>query len=187
MRSSDVVAGWVAIDSGALPSVSEAFGASLGLVYGPWRGEMSFGYWLTQSETLAANLNASTNPNARGSFGKVAGSAKLCAEVWAPAPIAVSPCAGLELAWLSGEGNQSVPGSQTRREKVVSPEAGLLGIIALSKAVAGRLNLDVLFPLNRPTFGIYRQNGTPNLEEIPVHKPSFPALLVGAGVELHFR
>src|SRR5664280_893816 len=55
-RPSGLIAAWAAADYGSLPSVTQALGGSLGLLYGPWRGEASFGWWQPQSKTLDLSL-----------------------------------------------------------------------------------------------------------------------------------
>ncbi len=179
--ASGLIAAWVAGDSGSLPSFTEVVGGSLGLLYGPWRAEASFGWWSPKSKVL----NRPPNPGAAGEFGKLAGGATLCLTAWSPTPFALSPCAGLELARLSGTGSGDLKDSRTVYRWPVSAKAGVLGILNLTDALALRLDLDVLVPLNRPEFGYYVQGdqGQPKT----IFQPPLIAARFGLGVELHFR
>jgi len=179
--TSGLIAVWVGGDVGSLPSFTEVLGGSLGLLYGPWRGEVSFGYWFPKSK---ASLGPS-NPTAAGDFRKLAGSAELCLTIWAPSRFALSPCAGFELASLSGVGRGSLIETHTERRPTASAESGFLGILRLTDALALRLNLDVLLPLNRPEFGYYVQGNQG--EPSTIFRPALIAARARLGVELHFR
>ncbi len=175
---SGLVAAWVAGDIGSLPKFTEALGGSLGLLYGPWRAEASLGYWLPKHKVWGQI----PNPNAWGEFAKLAGSAELCVRAWAPSRFALSPCAGLELARLSGIGHEFPAQLPTAHRPVASAEAGALGILSLTDALALRFDLDVVLPLNRPRFGFYDPNG----DENTVFQPAWLAARARLGVELHF-
>ena len=175
MPVSGFVGAWAAIDYGSLPGVTEAFGGSLGFVYGPWRGETLFGGWLSKSKVM----DQPPYSNAGGDFGKLAGSARLCLTVWAPQRFGLAPCAGLELARMSGVGSQAL--TKTQRTTMISPEAGLLGTLSLTDIFALRFGMDVSFPLNRPTFGFGYQR-----EQQTLFLPSRAILTATAGVEMHF-
>ena len=134
VRRKGLIAAWADLDSGSLPSATEVFGGSLGLLYGRWRGETSFGYWLPKSTTWGGSLI----PNAGGKFGKLAGSAKLCRALWAPTRFALSPCAGLELARLSGTGNTSLSQGNTANLLAASVDAEVLGTLGITDFLALR-------------------------------------------------
>ncbi len=67
---------------------------------------------------------------------------------------------------------------------MVSADASVLGIINITKALAFRLNVDVLLPLYRPVLGITE---LPGKNQVIVFEPAWLAARAGAGVELHFR
>ena len=173
MRAYGLLGAWAAIDDGSLPSVTEAFGGSLGLLYGPWRGETTFGGWLSRNHR---DPQSSYN----GDFSKIAGSARVCLAALTAARFSLGPCAGAELARVSGIGN--APLTRTQRPPVASAQAAALGTVAITEALAVRLDLDVSFPLKRPTFGFTYQQVDRTL-----FRPDWAALLVSAGIEWRFR
>jgi hypothetical protein len=173
-----LAAAWVAGDTGSLPRLTEALGGSLGLLYGPLRVQTSFGYFSPRSNVLTGP----PKPGAAGEFGKIAGSAELCLRAFARSRFDLSPCAGLEVARLSGTGSGELTNQHTEHRPVASAEVGVLGILNLTNALALRFDLDVLLPLNRPKFGYYDQNNNP----IQVFQPALLAARAGLGVELHF-
>jgi hypothetical protein len=177
-RAYGLVAAWAAADVGSLPAVTEGFGGSLGLLYGPWRAEASFSGWWAQSKIL----NAAPNPAAGGKFGMIEVDTRLCHHAWAHKPWAVSPCAGVQVARLSGDGNQSLTQPLHATKWAVSAEAAVLGTLDLTDFMALRFDFDVLLPLNRPVFGIYEAGIW-----TPVFQPSPVAVRASAGVQLHFR
>ena len=178
MRASGFVGAWVAIDSGSLPSVTEAFGGSLGLVYGPWRGETSFVDWLPKSQSS----NQADYPQATGEFTKIAGRARLCLMALAAGRLGLGPCAGVELARLSGKGNAYLTGPPPRPDWVTSADVGAIGLIKLADVLAVRLDLDVLVPLKRTEFTYEYQQQVRSL-----FRPAQVATRGSAGIELYFR
>ena len=145
MRASGFVGAWAALDSGSLPSVTEAFGGSLGLLYGPWRGETSFGAWLSKHQ----RSNQSDYPSASGEFGKIAGRARACLTVLAVGRFAVGPCAGVELSQLSGKASAALTGATPQYRQIAAAEGAALATLRLGDVLAVRLDLDVLLPLKR--------------------------------------
>jgi hypothetical protein len=176
--SAGLISAWAAIDRGSLPAATEVIGGSLGLMYGPWRAEAAFNWWKPQNRIYGQP----PNPQAGGDFGKLAGGASFCFAAWAPRRFTASPCATLELARLSGIGNSYLSPQQSSWLLSASAGPTLLGILNLTDALAVRFDLDVLFPLNRPSFGFY-SGGAP----LVVFQPDLVALRAGAGVEVHFR
>jgi hypothetical protein len=172
------IAAWAAADYGSVPAPTVALGGALGLLYGPWRGEFAAGWWLPRSATW----DKGTNPEAGGSFGMLAGSAKVCRRIWELGRMGLGPCAGLEVARWSGTANGNLSNTQSRARWDSSAEAKVLGILAISEIVGLRFDLDVLFPLHRPRFG-FTSGGIENR----LFQPSAVLLRAGAGVELHFR
>jgi len=177
MRALGFVGAWAALDSGSLPSVTEAFGGSLGLLYGPWRGETSFGAWLPKNR----RSNQSDYPLASGEFGKVAGRARACLAALAVGRFAVGPCAGVELSRLSGKASAALTGATPPYRLVAAADAAALATLRLGDVLAVRLDLDVLIPLKRPTFGYEYQNTDQSL-----FRPDPVALRAATGIELYF-
>jgi hypothetical protein len=178
MRASGFVGAWAAIDSGSLPSVTEAFGGSLGLVYGPWRGETSFVDWLPKSQSS----NQADYRQATGEFTKIAGRARLCLMALAAGRLGLGPCAGVELARLSGKANEYLTGEPPPHSWFMSADVGAIGLIKLADVLAVRLDLDVLISLKRTEFSYSYQDQPRSL-----FRPAQVATRGSAGIELYFR
>jgi hypothetical protein len=84
----------------------------------------------------------------------VAGSARLCVTVWRPAGLALNPCAGMQLARLSGTA-PALSNPDTSRRWDWSAAAALLFTHGLTSWLGLRVSLDVLVPLSPPQFGFY--------------------------------
>jgi hypothetical protein len=168
-----IVAAWAAFDYGSLPKPSAAFGGAIGLSYGPWRVETSLGWWWPRDKAFLAGSTAK--------FHMVAGAGKLCLRLWRTHAVAISPCAGVQAAYLNGTASGlSDPQSPARWD--LSAVSALLGNYYITESLSFRLNLEALFPWNRPKFGFLEQG-----EPVEVFRPAQVQFRAAGGLELHFR
>jgi hypothetical protein len=175
---------WVARDWGSLPSATEIFGGSLGLAHGQWSGEASLGVSLREDITGSADHSSASRSAgpAIGSLRMLTGALRVCWRAWEHSRVSVSPCAGLEWARWSSQGNNSL--ANMRSDAVLTSAVGarLVGALAVSETLSLLLPLDVVLPLRRPSFGYTGSAGEP----VGVFQPSRIAFRIGAGLQLHF-
>jgi hypothetical protein len=167
---------WAGVDTGSLPAFTEGFGGSLGLVYRRWQWGASFGWWVPRR----ASIGVPPNPNAGGELGMVTAGTKLCYRLWTPGPLMLSPCAAVEAVRWSATGN-GLSQPATNSALAASGGAALLGSVNLANSVDLLVNIDALFPTNRPVFG-YFQDGVWQ----QVFQPARLTVRSGLGVELRF-
>jgi hypothetical protein len=111
-----------------------------------------------------------------GSLRLLTGALRLCYRAWEYSRVAVSPCAGLEWARWSSQGNPILANQRNEVVLTSAADARLVGAVAVSDALSLLLPLDVVLPLNRPRFGYISGAAEP----IAVFQPSWIAFCVGA-------
>jgi hypothetical protein len=171
-----ILGAWTAVDFGSLPATTFAFGGALGVTYGGLRAETTLGFWLPQDQAFEKGSTASATAH----FGMTANVTKLCLELWHSGGTTISPCAGVQTARRHASA-PSLTDSHPTSAWDWSLVPGLLGTIYLTKALAFRLNLDVLFPFRRPGFGFYEET-----QRTEVFRPAKAQWRTVGGLEWRF-
>jgi hypothetical protein len=133
-----------AVSIGALPRVGVGVGGRAGVLVGRFRADVSASYWPSQTATLA------NRPTAGGAFRLIAGDASACYAVLR-APLELSPCAGLELGSMAATGF-GVRSDGSGSALWIAPVAEAAATLPVGQHFAARLDLGVLFPVERPPF-----------------------------------
>ena len=165
--------GWVMRDWGSLQSATEVIGGSLGLAHGSWSGEASLGVSLREDITQSTGRTI-------GSLRLLTGALRVCWRAWEHARVAVSPCAGFGGARWSSQGNSNLANQHSEVVAKPAAEARVVGAFAVSDTLSLLLPLDVVLPLNRPSFGYFA-----SASKISVFQPSLIAFRMGAGLRLY--
>lgn len=99
--------------------------------------------------------------------------------------VVISPCLGVDVSRLSGNGFAAQTGQKTLSGNGgwFAPEGGLLGTWALGSIVALRVGVDLLVPTSRPAFVVLAPDGT---TAGSLHRPAPIGGRVDLGVELRF-
>ena len=99
--------------------------------------------------------------------------------------VAISPCLGVDVSRLSGNGFAGQTGQKTLSGNGVwlGAEGGLLGTWALGSIVALRVGVDLLVPTSRPAFVVLAPDGT---TAASLHRPAPVGGRVDLGAELRF-
>jgi hypothetical protein len=151
------------------------FGGSVGLRRALWQGEASLGILVRQ------DLLPGAGPPV-GKLGILTGGFRVCRQVWAQSRFAFGPCVGIEWARWSSEGNRNLASQRSEAVTTAGIEGRLAGTLKLFEALDLLVPLDVVVPLNRPSFG-FTQNSE---RQVVVFEPFWIAVRVGAGLQLIF-
>jgi len=182
-----VLAAWMAVDSGTLPSATMAVGGIAAVSYGSWRAETAFGWWLRQDTTLGTG----PHPAVLAQFDAVVGTARLCGEVFRRGPFGLSPCAGIQLARYSASA-PALAQPQSSKRWDTSGLFGLLGQFDLAPALGLRLGVDLAAPFVHQRFGFYDDSaqagaGQPQPTPREVFRPASAQYRATGGIELRFK